>query len=519
MRHRKSRTLHFRSAKSKIRSGFFIALLGFICLSPPAFPAMAQDPPDWVVDDFADGDLTSNLDWTWQTFATGNRDAIGLAVSFDGTRGNRLTARGTIPGDGHGFGYAGLLLSAPGVGKEGLEHLVASDIKDFDGAYGLAFWAASNKPDYYAVRIEQRGLGPNSTNVVFPVTEEMQEYLVPLRKFTSGVSASTGLAFVRMIEAPGDHFHLELKDVRIVRVPPADRAPRLDMVADWSPSPEIGLQNARFHSKPMLLYFSSEFAKPCQAFENELVREKAFPELAGAFVLAKLDVNDYQTLTRRCDIWKVPAFVALEPASGSMTTLYAGVETQELAEVMRSYLTSRPETETPAQQATPAAKYQIVEIDRFSDRNTLNELGGTWGAFSAGDRGDIAYRFTDLGSGNLALEVRGIYPAGQGGTYGGVYCDVTPDRQSPRNLAACRWISFVCRSAEAGFYQLHLENERGESSQPVRFRAETKPARITLPVEGFGSIAETVSTMVWTRPNPVAGEEFHLVLDDVIAIR
>lgn len=475
-------------------------------------PAQAR----WVLDDFEDGNLESSLEWMWEVFAANQATTIRLQVEADETENSRLIASGTLPGAETGFTYGGLLC-APEDHGEG-----ATEPKDFTGFYALSFRGASDRPGYYTVRLEQKKLGHNSTNVVFPVTNQMQEFIVPLSEFRSGVSETTAIAFTRLVDTPGAAFHLELDDVGLEPEAPKQKdTRRLESIGEWAPSPEIAWQNAQFHNKPLLCYFSSKIATPCRQFEKRLVNYKQFGPLAQEFVLTRLDVDEHQSVTRRYNVWKVPTFTVFEPVSGRSTTLYTGSDVNTLGKAMRTYLEERPEKDLQADQNTsPAERYQIVWIDDFSDRNDLNDVGGRWGAFSYGDQGDIASRFTDLGSGNLAMEIKGTYPGRYGQpTWGGVYCDITPDRTTPRNLSNYRWISFICRSSASSVFQIHLEAGPQQRSEPMQFHVSEEPRRVTLPLSSFGDFTKSVTSLVWSQPEPRVGMEFHLVLDDVMVIR
>ncbi|MCB2156055.1 thioredoxin family protein [bacterium] len=497
--------LHIRQKLSAI---FFVLAWLFL-------PLVVFAEESAIFDNFEDHNLRSEVGWTWDYFAKGDAPTIGLMVDLDDQGSGYLMSRGTLPDDGTGFTVGGIFCAPADRETNPVEPI---DFSSFDA---LAFRAASDRPAYYNVRIEQKEQGYNSTNVAFPVTEEMQDFLIPLSEFKSGTSQSTAMAFTCLVDEPGAIFHLKLDDIRFVRgmLQGTHRA-GLEARADWAATPKIGWQNARFHNKPMLFYFSSRFALPCQLFEERLIENQEFPELAREFVLARVDVNQYQSLVRRYNVWRVPSFIVLEPASGRMTSLYSGARTAELALEMRNYLKNRPEKDMVAQDVAPSQRYHIVHIDDFTDRNDINEVGGHWGTYAMGDRGDIDRRIVDLGGGNLALQVAGVYPGKPGDpTYGGVYCDLAPDRGTSRDLSKFRWISFICRSSESDVFQIHLEDGNGAQAKPQQFHASADPARVTIPLASFGDIAGRATTIVWSEPNPMPGRKFELVLDDVMVIR
>gem|GEM_PF-5347029 len=137
-----------------------------------------------------------------------------------------------------------------------------------------------------------------------------------------------------------------------------------------------------------------------------------------------------------------------------------------------------------------------------------------------GDRGEILPRFIDLGDGNLALEVKGRYPAGSGAqTYGGFFCELSNNRSVVHDLSQYRWISWVCSSSMPGVYQIHAENASQQQGQPVQFQVGSEPTRITLPIVYLGNLARQITTLVWTQPDPRPGRFFHLVIDDVMLIQ
>jgi hypothetical protein len=467
---------------------------------------------DWTLDSFEDGDLRSELGWVWEAFAIDDEETISVQVSEDAEGNHRLVATGKLPDKGTGFTYGGVLCVPEDTDRPTPE--------SFEAFRGIAFRASSDSPSYYSLRIEHQELRHNSTNVVFPVTRSMQEFFIPLSEFKTGISLTTGLAFTRLVDTPGASFHLELDDIRFVSEAPSDAtAARLESMATWAPSLEVAWQNANFQSKPLLLYFWSDFAVPCHVFEDRLIEAGSFDRFRDSFVLAKVDVNQNRSFVQQCNVWRVPAFMVLEPGSGRRTVLYAGNETGELETAVLGYLQSRADLESASESVAPAERYHVVTIDSFSDRNELNDVGGKWGTFAAGDTGAIVGRFVDLGGGNLAYEADGHYPNQQTGTFGGIFCDLAPDRATPRNLASFRWISFITKSSTPGMYQIHLEDSQGGRSPAVQFQVTTQPLRVTIPLARFGPVVGNTTTLVWTDPNPVPGGRLNLLLDDLMVIQ
>lgn len=477
----------------------------------------AQAQQDWVFDDFENSSLRSGTGWTWTTFNKGDteRETLEVGVEHHAGGGVKLVARGTLPDDGTGFSHGGLMC-APGDGEDPGPRSI-----DLSSFAALGFRASSNQADYYAVRIEQESTGYNSTNIALPLTSQMREFIIPLDAFKTGVSDTTALVFTRLVDSPGAVFHIELDDIVLRTEIPADEGMRrLRDLAEWSASPQIGWQNATFRNLPLLVYFSSDFATPCRVFEEHLVESAGFPEAARGFVLARVDVNDYQALARQCGVIRVPAFVVFEPSTGLSSRVYAGTDTAALVDAMRGYLGQRANTPAGPSATNPSEQYDIVLIDDFSDRSNINRVGGQWGAFSAGDHGDITWRFVDLDGGNLALEASGRYPVTAGGqTYGGIYCDLAPGRGVSRNLAAYRWLSFICRSSASSVLQVHLEDGNGQRSAAQVFHVSPAASRITVPIANFGPVAGRAVTIVWTEPSAMPGARFEIVLDDVMIIR
>jgi hypothetical protein len=216
----------------------------------------------------------------------------------------------------------------------------------------------------------------------------------------------------------------------------------------------------------------------------------------------------------------VPSFVINEadsPTPGRI--INTGAETAGLKAAMEAYLATRIQPASNGA-SNALAQFHTVVIDDFSDRNDLNEVGGRWGTFDAGDQGMITHRFVEISAGNIALEVHGGFPTGEGGaTWGGVYTDITPNRAEPRNLMGFRWLAFICQSREAGVYQVHLENGPGQRSNVQIFRVGSAPARIALPIPEFGPVAGGATTIVWSKVDPKPGQQFSLVLDDVLVVK
>jgi hypothetical protein len=63
----------------------------------------------------------------------------------------------------------------------------------------------------------------------------------------------------------------------------------------------------------------------------------------------------------------------------------------------------------------------VLLVDDFSRRKMENLLGGEWGAFSAGDQGDVYAYVTEVSPGEFALEAEGSLPNYGGDTWAGIY--------------------------------------------------------------------------------------------------
>lgn len=473
----------------------------------------AQGSARILVDDFEDADLTSEIGWSWSVFAKHEAETISMYITEEAGQGSRLIASGKLPDFQDGFTYGGIVCGP--IDRETAEPI---DLSQFAA---IGFRAASDRPGYYAIRVEQAGIGYNSTNVVIPVTDHMQQFFVPMDQFATGSSATTALTFTRLVDEPGAPFHLELDDLALYRENPSDSFNNnLGATAEWAPSPEIAWQNAKFENKPLLCYFSSEMALPCQEFENRLVEYPEFSKLAESFILTRLNVNQHRDVASRYDVWRVPSFLVFEPVSGRSAPLYEGSDVKELGKTMNQYLKERPEQHMVASQEPPSQRYNVVMVDDFSDRNQINMAGGTWNTFEMGDQGDILPRFLDLGGGNLALEIKGRYPGSPGAeTYGGFYCELSRNRTISYDLSKYRWISWVCYSSTPSLYQIHLEDAAQQRGQSVQFQVGAQPSRITLPISYLGEQARNSATIVWTQPEPRGGQTFHLVIDDVMLIQ
>lgn len=495
----------FRESDSRARRrvrGVLAGLMGGILFLAFAAPAA-------VLDDFEDGDLEALGGWEWRVFAKEDPYAFTAQV-VDFPEGRALVAEGIYPDDGTGLTFGGLTCAKAQRGRS----------EDLRRSWGISFRVAGKEPGYFYIRLEQEGLGHNSSNVIFPVTEQMEQIVIPFDRFETGVARTYAITFTRIEDVPGEPFYLRLDDVEIHSTPPREwQQMEWKDVVTWASSLSLGWQDARFSNKPMLVYFWSQYASPCLRFEAELFAEKRLPGLASQFVMAKLNVNEHQAATQRYNVLRVPSFLAFEPSTGEHTVLYVGEDPGALQDRMESYLAGR-DVEGAVARAAPTQQFTSVTIDTFDDRNQLNEVGGRWAAFSAGDRGDISCRFIDLGGGNVAIEAVGMYPyVNVGATFGGVYCDLSPERRQPRNLTQFRWLAFVCRTDRPRVFQVHLEDSRGMRSVAIRFQATNQPTRITIPVAQFGGAAQAATTIVWSEPAPTAGDEFRLALDDVMFVR
>lgn len=473
-----------------------------ICLVSTELPAK-------VIDDFEDGDTFAEGGWEWRAFSKPGGEEFVLSI--DAEENNKsLLVSGMFPDDGSGFTYGGLVCAKP-------ENSASLNLCSY---WGITFLAAGDTSGYYSVRLEQDDIGYNSSNVIFPVTETMERIFIPIDKFQTGCAATNAITFTRLTDVPGETYYLRIDDVAILEnAHPEWRTLEWTGIVSWAPSLEVGWQDSLFENKPMLVYFGSQFANPCRRFESLLVRENRLPSLANQFVMAKLNVNDHLTLARRYEVMRVPSFLVFEPTTGENTSLYIGADPQILQDEMEKYLTNRKQTDV-VQRRSRSEQYSIVTIDNFDDRNDLNQVGGVWATFSAGDQGDIQRRFTDLGGGNLAIEAVGKYPIIRSGqTWGGIYCDLAPARSITRDISGFRWLSFICRSDREQTFQVHLESGPANQSPIATFTATTKPTRVTIPISGFGEVSKRATTIVWTQPNPLPGQTFHLTLDDVTVIR
>jgi hypothetical protein len=160
-------------------------------------------------------------------------------------------------------------------------------------------------------------------------------------------------------------------------------------------------------------------------------------------------------------------------------------------------------------------------VDDFGARDLdRNSLGGKWGAFSAGDRGDIVLKFVDDGRGGSALEADGVLPVFPGGvTWGGVYCDLGARREA-RDLRPYKALQFRARSEAPAAFDVRIENPRDtHKSTNVGFNADREFASVTIPLTAFSTGVGDSTVITWKLRDEKAGARFHLVLDDVKFVR
>ena len=173
------------------------------------------------------------------------------------------------------------------------------------------------------------------------------------------------------------------------------------------------------------------------------------------------------------------------------------------------------------QNAASASATGNLLVDDFSARDLdHNALGGKWGAFSAGDKGDVQVRIIDDSDGQPAIEAAGVLPVFPGGvTWGGVVCDLDAKRM-PRDLSAYKALQFRVRSDSPAMYEVRIENPTDtHKSTNVPFKPTRGFTQITIPLKEFASGVKESTIITWKLQDEKAGARFNLVLDDIMFVK
>lgn len=489
---------------------------GSACLAAvillPAVLAAAR--PGLSIDDFADGDTASALGTPWTSFAKDGGASIVLAAVPAAQAGFELEASGALPDDGSGTTWGGFFCDFSPAGQP------PRDLSPFER---LDFTVRSSEPGLYRVRIEDAALRENSTNVFFPVEESADRISIPLWRFRTGVARAARVCFARAEDRPGDPFHLVLAEVRLESA----AAPSLGLAdatsIPWAPSLAVAWEDARASRRPMLMYFTSGVASRCRDFERGTLARDDVRDAATLYAMLAVDVSAGRDLSERFGVYRVPAFVAMDPATRESVVLDPERAGGDLAPQLRQIAArfAAREVRPVVHKAAPIAATGMALIDDFADGNFLNRANGLWGAFSRGDRGDIAPRLLLAGNGDFALEAFGRLPSSDDGvSWGGMFCDLSPECATPRDLRAFRAVEFLAWSDRSRRCLLKIENRpAAHESAAVAFDVWPQPRTVSIPLASFASGVDQATRVVWMPADLSPGTEFRLIVDNLAFVR
>lgn len=490
------------------RAAFPIAFL-FCCFAGNV-PARQPNAAFLPIDGFEDGDTLSEAGTSWTTFSKDGGASIAANVVDSADGGKELEVGGVLPDDGTGATWGGVFcdLSPDGATP-----------RDLSGFERLDFSVRTKSPGLYRVRIEDAVARENSTNVFFPAVEAPNRISIPLWRFRSGTARAVRIVFARAEDRPGDPLHLVLDDVRL-ETAAAGAADALQATSlPWAPSLTVAWEEARRSGRPLLMYFTSGVASRCRDFERDVMAGEEFRSAANLYAMLAVDVSAGRDLSERFGIYRVPAFVTMDPETRASVVLDPERSEGPLPSQLRriAATVSAREVAPVARAAVRIPSTATALIDDFSDGNFLNRANGKWGAFSRGDNGDIVPRLILAGAGNFAFEAFGRLPAApDGATWGGIFCDLSPDGATPRDLRAFRTIEFQAWSDKARRCVLKIENApSAHDSAAVAFDAQPQPQTFRIPLAAFASGVDQATRVAWLPADPAPGADFRLVVDNL----